>query len=702
MKKVFTIIISGAMFFANAQNFVCGTTEKTQEAIKADPSILDIEKALNDFTAQYALQPHKSTAGRDCPIIIPIVFHILHNFGPENISDAQVIDQVRILNDDYNKRNADTSDVVAAFKNIIGDIGIEFRLARLDPKGNPTNGIIRHAIMQTYNGNDNAKVDPWPRDKYLNVWVCKTMEDGVAGYAYLPATVAGYITSKDGIMILHNYIGSIGTSKPYNSRALTHEIGHYLNLQHTWGGSNQPGVACGDDGVNDTPITKGSNLSCNLNMNDCEIGTIENVQNYMDYSYCSRMFTEGQKDRMLATLNSMISSRRNLWDCANLTATGINDPYDPDPASKPIAAFGTTTLYTCVGSPVKFIDASYNGLREPSERLWEFGDDADIQSSTDSVVSVSYFTPGWKIVKLSVGNGYGSSTTIDSVAVYVSEGNVFHTAPYYENFEEPDAFDQWTSINYAHTPSYFQPTNIAARSGNHCYMINNYKLSRETDIEEIVSPAIDLSGLQDKTFSFYYSLASSDQYYADKSTDAIKVFASVNCGKTWLLLRSISGPQIVNGGYLLSNYVPNAGFYWKKELFTMQFQNNVNLSNVVFKIQYTSSNLSNNLYIDDINIGGVDVTGINETVLNNGVLNVFPNPSNGNTSLVFTSGTNENATIEIFDVSGKLVSTVYKGNINIGDNRFDFDKSTFPSTGVYFVKVKTASQVFGAKAIITE
>lgn len=701
MKKVLTIIFSGAMLFANAQNFVCGTTEKTQEAIKADPSILDVEKALNDFTAQYALQPHKSAAGRDCPIIIPIVFHILHNFGPENISDAQVIDQVRILNDDYNKRNADTADVVAAFKNIIGDIGVEFRLAHLDPKGNPTNGIIRHAVMQAYSGNDNAKVDPWPRDKYLNVWVCSSMEDGVAGYAYLPATVAGYITDKDGIMILHNYIGSIGTSKPYNSRALTHEVGHYLNLPHVWGGSNQPGVACGDDGVNDTPITKGSNLSCNLNMNECEIGTIENVQNYMDYSYCSKMFTEGQKTRMLATLNSMVSSRRNLWDCANLTLTGTNDPYDiDDPASKPIAAFGTTTLYTCVGNPVKFIDASYNGFREPSERLWEFGDDADIQNSTDSVVSVSYFTPGWKIVKLSVGNGYGSTTSVDSFAVYVSEGNVFHTAPFYENFEGSDAFDQWTSINYGGTPSYFKPTNVAARSGNHCYMVNNYKLTRESDVEEIVSPAMDLSGLTNMTFSFYYSLASADQFYSDKSVDSIKIYASINCGANWLFLRGIGGHKIVNGGYTLANYVPTAGFYWQKETFTMS--GNIKKPNVLFKIQYKSSNLSNNFYIDDINIGGVDVTGINETVFNNGVLKVFPNPSNGNTSLMFTSEVSEDATIEIFDVSGKLVSTVYKGNINAGENRFDFDKSTFPSTGVYFVKVKTASQVFGAKAIITE
>ncbi|MCS6818738.1 MAG: M43 family zinc metalloprotease, partial [Chitinophagales bacterium] len=323
MKKITRLLLCLMLFtfYGKAQEHFCGTDEMNRKAREADPSIIIFEDELNEVIRNYAEEQQISDAGRDCPIIIPIVFHILHNFGRENISDGQILDQMRILNEDFNKRNRDTNLIVPVFKSIAANVGVEFRLARKDPDGNPTNGIIRIPAMQTYNGTDQAKLNPWPREKYLNVWVCNSMEQGVAGYAYLPPTVAGVLTDKDGIMILHNYIGSIGTGAPARSRALTHEVGHSLNLEHPWGRTNQPGVACGDDGVDDTPITKGA-TTCNLNQSDCQFGVIENVQNFMDYSYCSVMFTEGQKTRMLASLNSNISSRRNLWRCENLQATG--------------------------------------------------------------------------------------------------------------------------------------------------------------------------------------------------------------------------------------------------------------------------------------------------------------------------------------------------------------------------------------------
>lgn len=702
MKKVFTLLLTGTVFFsAHAQSFVCGTTQKSKEALKENPSIIESEQALEAFIKQFAAQAQQSSAARECPIIIPIVFHILHDFGRENISDAQIYDQVRILNEDFNKRNADTSDVVSVFKDIIADVGIEFRLARIDPNGNPTNGIDRIACKQTFNGTDPAKINPWPRENYLNVWVANTMENGVAGYAFLPGTVAGFWTDRDGIMILHNYIGSIGTGSVYGSRALTHEIGHYLNLQHVWGGSNEPGVACGDDGVDDTPITKGSNLACNKNLNECELGVIENVQNYMDYSYCSRMFTEGQKTRMLATLNSMVASRRNLWTCENLTATGVNDPYDwDDSASPPIAAFGTLRSYACFGDPIKFIDASYNGRVDT--RFWETDDmDADIvTSNNDSIATISFYTPGWKTVRFTVENGYGTSTAVDSFAVYISEGLVYHDAPFFEDFERPESFEEWNVINYNGTKSYFQPTNVASRSGNHCFMVNNYKKTRQSDVEELISPTLDLSGITDFTFSFYYSLASANEHYSDNSIDTFRVYASIDCGKTWLALYKSGGPTLVNGGYLLSNFAPSAGFYWRKLSFTMS--QNVKNPNVVFKIQYKSSELSNNLYVDDINIAGADVSlGIEDAKLDNGALKVYPNPSNGAATIAISTTKAEDGTLEVFDVSGKLISTIYEGLINEGDNRIDLNESVFPAAGVYFVKLKTASGVYGSKVVIT-
>ena len=135
----------------------------------------------------------------------------------------------------------------------------------------------------------------WPRNKYLNVWVCAEA-GGAAGYSLYPGSVNGFNDANmDGIVIQGSYTGSIGTSNNYRSRVLTHEIGHWLNLRHPWGNSNSPGEAdnCNqDDNVFDTPNTKGW-TTCNLEGESC--GSLDNVQNYMDYAYCGKMFTIGQK-----------------------------------------------------------------------------------------------------------------------------------------------------------------------------------------------------------------------------------------------------------------------------------------------------------------------------------------------------------------------------------------------------------------------
>ena len=69
-------------------------------------------------------------------------------------------------------------------------------------------------------------------------------------------------------------------------------------MSHTWGGTNDPGLeenCSDDDGIEDTPNSIGSS-GCNLSQNTC--GSLDNVQNYMDYASCSKMFTEGQKSVM--------------------------------------------------------------------------------------------------------------------------------------------------------------------------------------------------------------------------------------------------------------------------------------------------------------------------------------------------------------------------------------------------------------------
>ncbi len=280
------------------------------------------------------------------PYVIPVVVHVLHLGGAENISDAQIQDGLRILNDDYNKRNADTANIIAPFRSIAANVGIEFRLICIDRIFTP---------LTNSQNVDSQKINQWNPSRYLNIWTVRQMgAHTMAGYSDTSLHIgpslatADSFPEKDGIVILNNYVGHIGTSSSITSRTLTHEAGHYLNLLHPWGGNN-PGVACGDDGVNDTPLTKGWDHcpSATLTYKDssgqsrtilysqidslyaanplfvidsvyrkaiiCTPHVVENYQNFMEFSYCSNMFTEGQKAIMLACLNSSVAHRDSLW-----------------------------------------------------------------------------------------------------------------------------------------------------------------------------------------------------------------------------------------------------------------------------------------------------------------------------------------------------------------------------------------------------
>ena len=257
--KLFTLItlitISVGNFFAQKTKNWCSHAEAQQNLWNEQPELRkDFEKLL---------QNSKSFDGKNASkrgkYVIPIVFHIIHQYGSENIKDEQVINQVAILNRDYQKNNSDTSEVDEAFKDKIANCNFEFKLPTMDPFGKPTNGIEHIYSHQTNAADDYSKLNQWDRSKYLNIWVVKSIGNGAAGYAYFPTSegIPSYRFFADGIIIKHDYIGSIGTSEANNSRALTHEIGHYLGLYHVWGPGNDPEVACGDDFISDTPETKG-------------------------------------------------------------------------------------------------------------------------------------------------------------------------------------------------------------------------------------------------------------------------------------------------------------------------------------------------------------------------------------------------------------------------------------------------------------
>jgi hypothetical protein len=233
--------------------------------------------------------------------------HVVHREKRENISDAQVKSQIAALNKDYRAKNADKSKVPAVWKSLVTDAKIEFQLATKDPRGNPTSGITRTATtVASFRPDDTVKskktggVDPWPTDRYLNIWVC-TLGDSLLGYAQFPGGPA----KTDGVVILNTAFGTNGTAAaPFNKgRTATHEVGHFLNLRHIWGDRND---CSGDDFVADTPKARESNagkpkfphVTCGNGPNG------DMFMNYMDYvdDDAMFMFTHAQVARMNAAL----------------------------------------------------------------------------------------------------------------------------------------------------------------------------------------------------------------------------------------------------------------------------------------------------------------------------------------------------------------------------------------------------------------
>ncbi|MBP6311306.1 MAG: T9SS type A sorting domain-containing protein [Flavobacteriales bacterium] len=239
----------------------CGTDLERQRLIETYPEFLQIE-AEAEAEMRQLLQNSASERDENTLYTIPIVFHIVHLNGEENISNEQILDALEVLNRDFQLMNPDSANVHPAFADRIGNPRMQFTLPTIDPYGNCTNGIERIKSPQTFLGESSSKFTPWPRNKYLNVWVTKGIASGAAGYFSAAPSFA------DGVLIRHDYVGRIGTGAEFSSRALTHEVGHFFDLNHCWGENNGvPGantgfhmqLDCGDDGVQDTPITRGWN-----------------------------------------------------------------------------------------------------------------------------------------------------------------------------------------------------------------------------------------------------------------------------------------------------------------------------------------------------------------------------------------------------------------------------------------------------------
>ena len=663
-------------FCISAQDeFPCAANEMFLNQIKLNPGLLkQVEQQEIKTQNQIAANAGKKTQGQI--YTIPVVFHIVHNFGPENISDAVIADEMTILNEDFRK-TGNRSSIVASFSGLDADCEIEFKLAQLDPSGNCTNGIDRIASTKTTLADDQSKLNQWPRNKYVNIWIVASIANGSAGGAYIPSVVASS-PAIDGILVRYDYVGQYSPSTVARSHSITHEMGHILNLNHTWGTTNNVGVTCGDDGVTDTPVTKGWVNCTNLNGQVCNSGIVENVQNYMEYSYCTvRMFTADQKTRMQTALNSSISSRNNLWAATNLTATGTDGTAAV--TCTPIGDFNANKKVVCLGGTVNFTDYSFNAT-SVTGWSWSFPGGTPSTSNLQNP-SVVYTTVGKHDVSLSSSNSAGTgptTTKTNFINVYESSGN---TGPYNEGFESftfpsttwdvsnPDSYKTWADCN------------TAAATGSKSIKLDNIG-NIIGEIEKAYSPTIDMTKVTAKTLTFKVAYAQ----YTSTDVDKLRVLVSTNCGQSYTQAYTKTGTSLKTAAPQTSGYTP-ALSDWRTETVNLTSYGSATALQLLFEFTFQGGN---NIYIDDINIGGI--TGINEDVANAFDLTIFPNPLNDQSVLSFSLPEKENVKVVIRDMLGRENVVLADGELSGGEHNYPINTEALKlSQGIYFVELSAGN-----------
>ena len=691
-KLAFLALTAGLLPATNlfAQERLCGSYEAMEELARQNPGyakmLAEVEQQNQIISEDAALKLSQTN------YTIPVVVHIVHDYGGSYITREQVLDAIRILNEDFNKQNADTGQVISAFQSIYANVGITFKLAQLDPNGNCTDGITRlYTPLTNSAGTEVKNMRRWDPSKYLNIWVANSMYNGSGGFSFLPCPSS----TVDGVMVRNAQFGSIGTSSGngLSARTITHEVGHYLGLPHTWGGSNTPGLATNcsiDDGITDTPNTVGvTGQNCNTNANSCN--TLNNVQNFMDYANCPKMFTLGQKAVMLNSLVTK-SCRMNLWTQANLAATGTSDGFTASLCA-PIADFSANRTRVCAGSTVAFKDLAYNA--PVSGRTWLFPGGTPA-TSTDSLPLVTYNTPGIYEVTMISANAAGTDTLTKTQYIEVLSTATGLAAPFSESFESAtfpvvpgDEVKNWEIEN--ETTNTWHRTDIGVEADGSNSMRIRHGFIGEDRVNNLISPNIDLTGVTQPTLSFKIAYALPPN--TTTSGDRLRVYISTDCGQNWTLRMAKTGATLATTSTLNSQFEPVDADDWRTESTTLPSS----ATQVMIKFESTSG-VGNTLYLDAVNING-NLVGLSEEVNQLG-LQVYPNPNHGQALITYELPQAEQTTLTLVNTLGQQVASINRME-QAGKQEYQLENLTGKlAAGVYYIRLQTSAKVSIQKLVI--
>lgn len=712
---VFLLIIN-----SSAQVRRCATyTEKAKEEL-IHPEY-KAQRSLLQKNADQRMKLNKQLNINGDSIFIPVVVHVLWNKPKENISDEQILSQIKVLNEDFNSANADTVKTPAYYKALRGKTNFYFRLAKQTPDGLPTSGINRvYTYVDSGFGLDGrinftkfGGQDPWDPRYYVNIYVCVLYESSnTFAVTYFP----GGSLRRDGIICDYRFFGTVGiTTPPYDKgRTVTHEMGHYFNLDHTWGPTDLTSLpdCTDDDHVEDTAPQSVANYGCpKFPQISCISNLSDAYMSYMDYTNdaCMNLFTKGQAERMVASYYIMTPylkySKALMEPVITKNDAGIKEIIKPFENGytcrkqvKPkvvLRNFGTEVLHT-VNIRYTLDGAAWISQQLEQLELAAYAMDTLELNAVDINASGSIMFKAGTVRP----NGHmdeNNSNNEASVTFNHTDGNG-RALPLTENFYSvkfppqgwsvinPDGLFKWT------------PTTGSLLSGYApSVMMDNIEFPKHGSTDELITPSLDLSNSKKPALTFSHAFA---LYKFGKSkSDSLKVLVSTDCGDNWSTIFYKGGRDLstaTNGRY--GYFSPDSATHWKKNVLDLSAY--VGQPNVLISFQNIAGR-ENLLYLDNISVKEMKEESTSQVVaaeiknVNAGCNNVtiIPNPVASRFSI---SGTDANILTSVVctDAYGK---TVWHIN-NVNRNYVELPASL--KNGIYFLQVISADKICSQKIIV--
>lgn len=631
---------------------------------------------------------------------IPVVIHIIHNGEPigtgTNISEEQILSQMDVINQDFNRLNADAVNTPPEFAAVAGSMTIEFVLARRDPQGLPTTGINRvQGTKTSWTLNDNATfkaLSYWPSDDYLNIWVL-SFSNNFVGYAQFPVstlegleTYTNGLAETDGVVVDYTAFGSIdGGTFPldpsYNKgRTATHEIGHFFGLRHIWGDAT-----CGTDYVDDTPLQRTSTTNCPVHPQTTTCGTpvVKMFQNFMDYTddACMNLYTAGQISRMELILDDPSVPRRNSL----LNSPGLLDPtcdridvvLQRIDGPAPISCSENSSILLNVLNrscfPLTSITVEYVINQGPTQSSTiTLPEPLEINKSTILTLPPSNFQPNENLIFVTITHANDlpdEDDTNSSETWKIVIDKAADRIPLRENFDNlswpiisPQDGLLWTQTSTTFGPAASVQAFDQGSIGTEAWL---------------ATPVLDFSSAFKASVFFDYSYG-----YNGTDSDRLKVLASTNCGNTYpITLFDRLGPDLATATATLP-WQPSQAEDWRQKTF-INLNTLAGLQNVRLAFVFTNAT-GNNLYLDNVEFFLSD--NPNPVDVSPDFYSVYWN-SNTEATITFNLPERMPVRIQVVDILGRSF---------IDTSAPDILNQTFPidlggaSSGIYVLRVQSS------------